>query len=101
MIQRAIFTAPKECSQEFLELEFQRQAAKFVDYMDRQGWQLVSKLEFRLHPAMSRDDKNDNHYVILGYFKPRFPETEWVFENVPEHVAQKVLKKYGKKARRL
>ncbi len=97
MILRAVFVAPKGCNSEQFEKVFKENGIKFVEAMERQGYELKSDLDFYMDLPLSNGDPNQNHYVIRGHFNPRFLEEQnWVFE-VPDRIVPKLLKKLGRK----
>jgi len=96
---RAVFDAPKDCSNELLELEFRRHGQKFVEAMDKKGWLLTTPLDFHIDFGASRNDAVKNHYVITGDFRSvRHTEQGGVIE-LPDRIVQKLIKKHGDKVR--
>jgi len=67
---RAVFDAPKDCSDYILKQEFKTAARKFVDHFEAEGWVLKSSLGCYMDAGRSRKDLLKNHYVITGYFYP-------------------------------
>lgn len=96
-LHRGYFSVPLDTSDELLQKSFRLYATRWTEIMDRKGWRLVS--DYKFAPIPIHPDKTRKHINILGYFEPRFGEKEWIFEDLPAEVAQKVLDKYGTKAR--
>ena len=87
---RAVFDAPKGCSQKQLEQISYINGQKFLEAMDKQGWVLRSPLDFYQDFAASRKDVNNNHYVAKGRFDlvNRNPPTGTI--ELPDSIVQKL-----------
>jgi len=96
MILRGIFIAPKDCVGSALLPIFDENGKKFVEAMDRQGWELKSALDFCFSPTPSDHDRDVNHYTIYGEFRYRKPLENIVFEDVPQRVIKKIEKRLGR-----
>ncbi len=96
---RAVFDAPKGCSQEQLEQIAYANGQKFLEAMDKQGWVLRSPLDFYQDSAASRKDVDNNHYVAVGRFDlvNRYPIDGKI--ELPDSVVQKLLKTMPEKVR--
>ena len=96
---RAVFDAPRGCSQEQLEQISYVNGQKFLEAMDRQGWVLRSSLDFYQDAAASRKDVNSNHYVAVGNFDlvNRYPDTGTI--ELPDSIVQKLRKKFPEKVK--
>ena len=99
---RAVFDAPKDCSDTFLHSEFRAAARKFLDHFEKEGWVLRSSLDFYCDFGRSNKDLLKNHYVIVGYFYPlnKKEDKKEVIE-VPQKVVDKLLAKMPEKVRLL
>uniref|UniRef100_A0A6M3JVK1 Uncharacterized protein n=1 Tax=viral metagenome TaxID=1070528 RepID=A0A6M3JVK1_9ZZZZ len=97
---RAVFDAPKDCSDETLQKEFKGSAQKFVDHFEAEGWVLRSSLDFYCDMGRSNNDPLKNHYVIVGYFYPlnKKADRPGVIE-LPDRIVQKLLQKMPEKVR--
>jgi len=92
---RGIFTAPKDCTGTALLPHFDKWGKKFVEAMDKQGWELMSALDFCFSPTPEDHSRDVNHYTIYGEFKYRKPLENFVFEDVPQRVIEKIEKRLG------
>ena len=89
---RAVFDAPKDCSEYMLEQICNANGVKFLDAMENQGWVLRSPLSFYQDFGASRNDINNNHYVAVGQFDlvNRHPIDGKI--ELPDKVVQRLLK---------
>jgi hypothetical protein len=96
---RAVFTAPKDCRGDLLNIIFKENARKFLDHFEAEGWVLRSPLDFYQDFGASKEDPNQLHYIIVGVFSDDFKKKERGELHLPEKVVQKLLKKMPEKVR--
>jgi len=95
-VLRAVFDAPRDCSQEQLERDFKRHGRKFLEHFESEGWVLRSPLNFYADFGASKDDPNKIHYVIVGWFTPNNRKEQKPEEVVlPKKVVDKLKQKFG------
>uniref|UniRef100_A0A6M3IMJ6 Uncharacterized protein n=1 Tax=viral metagenome TaxID=1070528 RepID=A0A6M3IMJ6_9ZZZZ len=96
---RAVFDAPKGCSNKQLEQISYINGQKFLEAMDDKGWVLRSPLDFYQDAAASRKDVNNNHYVAVGRFDlvNRHPDTGTI--ELPDSVVQNLLRTMPEKVK--
>ncbi len=96
---RAVFTAPKDCKGNLLEIIFKENARKFLEHCEVEGWVLRSPLDFYADFGASQEDPSQIHYIIVGQFSDDFRKKTREEIHLPEKVVQKLLKKMPEKVR--
>lgn len=94
--RQGIFIAPKDCTGIALETIFEANKKKWLEAEEKAGWILMSPIDFYLSEVPSAHNQVDNHYTMRGNFQYTKELQEFVFNDVPQQVTQKIEKRLGK-----